>query len=205
MRKPKIRELIEAVKSLLSWPYTTKFPRVATPVPEGFRGRPRYNQDECVGCGACAEVCPARAIDIEDVVTEKGRGLRRLTHHYDMCVYCGLCQTACITDKGITLSDEYDMASYERSGMTDISEKELLFCEVCGSPIACVDHIRWIAKKIGPLAYANPSLYLTRHKKDLKALIDGAPGKKAPVGRTDQLRITCPSCRREVLFSEQWW
>ncbi len=204
MRKPKLRETIEAVRSLLSAPYTSRFPRVAPPIPDGYRGRPRYHQDDCVGCGACAEVCPARAIDIEDIVMDGAKGMRRLTHHYDICIYCGQCEAACITEKGIILSKEYDLAGDDRTKMTDFSEKDLLFCEVCGSPVACVDHIRWIAKKIGLLAYANPTIYLTRHKEELNAVMKNAGRDEGQVARSDQVRITCPSCRREILFREQW-
>ena len=204
MRKPKLRELGEAIRSLFSWPYTSRFPRVATVPPEGFRGRPKYYKDDCVGCQACAEVCPARAIDVEDIITGKGRGIRRITHHWDVCIYCGQCETACITERGIKLSLEYDLAADNRNTMTEVVEKDLLFCELCGSPIACVDHIKWIAKKVGLLAYTNPTIFLTRHKEELKSILETAPRAERPVGRADQLRITCPSCRREILFTEQW-
>ncbi len=204
MRKPKLREIGEALRSFFSLPYTSRFPKELPKVPEGYRGRPRYSKDDCVGCRACAEVCPARAIDVEDVLTSSGRGFRRLTHHYDICVYCGLCETACITEKGIRLSLEWELSGETRDTMTDSVEKDLLFCEICGSPVACVDHIRWIAKKIGLLSYANPTIYLTKHKEELKALEEQAVRDGRPVGRYDQVRITCPKCRREILFAEQW-
>jgi len=204
VKKPKIRELIEAVRSLLNLPYTTKFPRSVVAPPEGFRGRPRYHKDDCVGCRACAEVCPARAIDVEDISFGGGRGLRRLTHHYDICIYCGQCEAACITEKGIMLSLEYDLAGSDRPAMTDVCEKDLLFCEICGSAVACVDHVKWIGKKIGLLAYANPTIYLTRHKEELKVMAEASKRDQRPSSRFDQVRITCPSCRREILFAEQW-
>ena len=204
MRKPKLRELAEAIRSFFSFPYTSKFPNITVTPPEGFRGRPRYHKEECVGCKACAEVCPARAIDVEDVLVKSGRGFRRLTHRYDVCIYCGQCEAACITGEGIKLSLEWELSGNERASMTDIVEKDLLFCELCGSAIGCVDHLKWIAKKVGLIAYANPSIYLTRHKEDLKALPGVSQRDERPVGRYDQMRITCPSCRREVLFTEAW-
>jgi formate hydrogenlyase subunit 6/NADH:ubiquinone oxidoreductase subunit I len=42
MRYPKIRELIEAVKSLLSRPYTSNFPRRPLEPAKRFRGKPEY-------------------------------------------------------------------------------------------------------------------------------------------------------------------
>lgn len=204
MRKPKLRELIEAIRSLLSWPYTSRFPKIMPVPPEGFRGRPKYSKADCVGCGACAEVCPARAIDVEDLSFGDGRGVRKLTHRYDVCIFCGQCEAACITEKGIKLSLEYNLAADRRDGMTDIVEKDLLFCEICGRPIACVDHIKWIAKKVGLLAFTNPTVYLTRQKHDLLTIIASSPREAKPVTRFDHMHITCPSCRREILFREQW-
>ena len=66
MRKPKLRELKEAVTALVKGPYTSKFPKVAPTVPEHFRGTPTYVEEDCVGCGSCAQVCPAGAIEIVD-------------------------------------------------------------------------------------------------------------------------------------------
>jgi len=204
MRKPKLREIGEAIKSLFRRPYTSKFPQAAVKPPEGFRGRPRYHKEDCVGCQACVEVCPARAIDVEDILMSPGRGFRRLTHRYDVCIYCGQCEAACITGEGIKLSLEWELSGIERPSMTDVVEKDLLFCEICGSPIGCTDHLKWIAKKVGLIAYANPTIYLTRHKEDLKLLLQAAARDDREIGRNDQVRITCPSCRREVLFTEAW-
>jgi len=59
---PKIREVIEAVKALIVGPYTSKFPKIAhTPHPN-FRGQPKFNEEKCVGCLACEQVCPVEAI-----------------------------------------------------------------------------------------------------------------------------------------------
>jgi len=204
MKKPKLRELFEALRSFFSLPYTSSFPRTVSEVPDGFRGRPRFYEEFCVGCKACVEVCPAKAIDVEDIAFLPGKGIRKLTHHYDVCIFCGQCEEACITEKGIMLSKEYDLASDDRAQMTDVVSKDLLFCELCGSPVSCVDHIRWIAKKIGLLAYSNPTLFLTRNKEELKVLAAETKADKREIVRADQLRVTCPACRRDILFREQW-
>ena len=203
MKKPKLRELWEAVKALIKGPYTSKFPKVMTVPPKGFRGRPKYHPDDCVGCKACAEVCPARAIDVEDIITEKGKGFRRLTHRYDVCIYCGQCEKACITDKGIQLSDEYNLVLEDRAKATDVAEKELVFCERCGEIVGAKDHIKWIAKKLGSLAFANPNILLMRHDElDLLTHSIGAEGES--LKRVDHLKVLCPKCRRESIFEEQW-
>ena len=63
IRLPKVRELGEAIKALAEVQYTGNFPFSPVEVPLGFRGKPQFYEDDCVGCLACLEVCPARAID----------------------------------------------------------------------------------------------------------------------------------------------
>jgi len=203
LKKPKLRELWEAIKALVKGPYTSKFPKVLTVPPKGFKGRPKYSPDDCVGCGACAEVCPARAIDVEDIVESKGKGIRRLTHHYDICIYCGQCEKACITDKGIVLSDEYNMVLEDRSKALETAEKELVFCERCGEIVDAEDHIKWTVKKLGPLAFANPNALLVRHK-ELGLLPYSVGKEEGTLPRVDHLKVLCPKCRREAIFEEQW-
>ncbi len=202
MKWPKLRELKEAVRSAISKPYTTRYPFEPSVPPEGFRGRPKFYVDDCVGCKACAEVCPSRAIDVEDKIIND-KGWRKLTHHYDICIYCGQCERACITEKGIRLTAEYELSGTDRSLMIDEVEKELFLCERCRGIIAPVDHIRWIADKLGSLAFTNPTVLLAKHD-ELKLLEEIAPWGEPTHKRSDYIRILCPNCRREVIFTEQW-
>jgi len=200
MRTPKLRELKEAITSLVSPAYTSKFPFTPlTPAP-AFRGQPEYHEEDCIGCGACAEVCPARTIDVID----EGN-TRTLIHHYDNCIYCGQCQAYCTTKKGIILSNtKFDLAVFNRADAVTKVEKELLRCEHCGDVIGTVEHLRWIARKGGSLAVATPTLLGALHR-GLGATVDPSPrpGEK-PVGRGDSYFVMCPSCRREVYLTEDW-
>ena len=117
MRKPKLRELKEAITALLKGPYTSKFPYAPAVVPEHFRGTPTYVPDECVGCGACGQVCPAGAITIVDEYREdKGRMVRRIERNWGNCIFCSQCFEYCITDEGIKLDKDFDKST------TDIVE-----------------------------------------------------------------------------------
>jgi hydrogenase-4 component H len=198
MKLPKIRELIEAVRSLFSRPFTSRFPLEQPVIPDGFRGKPQFYEDDCVGCMACAEVCPARAIDVID---DKKKKLRTLTHHQDICIYCQQCEKACITEKGIILTKEYDLATYDRKSSITQSKKELVICQHCGEAIGCLDHIKFLAKKVGHLLYTNPTLLLARHA-ELKLLEEEKVN--SPHIRAGHLKILCPNCRREVILNEQW-
>jgi hydrogenase-4 component H len=152
MRKPKLREIKEAVTSLVKGPYTSAFPFAPAKTYEAFRGQPQFHEEDCIGCGACAEVCPARTIDVID----EGN-TRTLIHHFDNCIYCGQCEANCTTKKGIILSDKFDLAVFDREQAVTSVEKELVRCEHCGDVITTVDQLKWIARKVGSLSVANPA------------------------------------------------
>jgi len=196
---PKVRELIEAIKALIFGPYTSNFPLSQPVIPDGFRGKPQFYEEDCVGCLACAEVCPARAIEYVD---DKKNKLRTLTHHQDICIYCQQCEKACITEKGIKLTKEYDLATYDRKSSVTRSKKELVICGHCGEVVAPLDHLRFLAKKVGHLLYANPTLLLARHD-ELKLLEPDRPDQ-SPHPRAGHLKMLCPNCRREIILKEQW-
>jgi hydrogenase-4 component H len=202
VKKPGIfqfRILKEAVTAALFGPYTSKFPAVIPVPPDGYRGKPEYSKEDCVGCGACAEVCPARAIEIKD---DKVKKVRTLTHRQDVCIYCGQCEKACITEKGIRLTKEYILATYDRKQAYSTVEKELVICENCGEVVGCLDHLKYLAKKVGHLLYANPTLLMARHD-ELKLLEKELPSE-SPHKRAGHLKMLCPNCRREMILKEQW-
>jgi hydrogenase-4 component H len=106
IRKPKIRELGEAVRAIVQGPFTTKFPFEGPEIIPEFRGFPKFIDEECVRCGACAEVCPANAIEVEEIEKD-GRLFRRVRFRYDICILCGQCGALCTTGKGIEYTNEY--------------------------------------------------------------------------------------------------
>jgi hydrogenase-4 component H len=202
MQKPKIRELWEAVKVLfVEGPYTSPFPSKMTVPPETFRGKPAFNPDICIGCGACSEVCPSRSIEIID---DKEKGKRTLRLRYDICNFCGLCHICCTTKDGIDFTTDYDLAGFNRNDMVVSVEKELALCEMCGSVVATKDHLRWIAKRLGSLAYSNPTLILVGMGELTQTDKINARMNDRETSRDDLFRIICPSCRRAVYLKEEW-
>lgn len=166
MKYPKLRELKEAVTALVRGPYTLKFPKEPSPAAKRYRGKPEYHEGDCVGCGACFEVCPSRAIEMDDTGYMSAGSAnkvprRKLTVRYDHCIFCGQCQASCITEKGIMLSNEYNLATFDRTQARDEVEKELILCSDCKTPIGCKDHLIWLYRKLGPLAFSNPVLFLS--------------------------------------------
>lgn len=202
MRAPKIREVGEAVRSLLSRPITTRFPAEAPVLPEGFRGITRYDETTCIGCGACAQVCPAKAIEMVDDLTG-AKPVRRLTIRYDVCIFCGHCALNCTTETGIYNSKDYDLATLDRSSLFTSIEKELVVCEGCGAVIAARAHILWTADRLGVKRYANPTLALAASGE--LGLVDPAPSSVSePCLRPDAVRVICARCRRASVVGELW-
>ena len=203
MKLPKIRELIEAIKALIVGPYTSKFPvEPHTPHPN-FRGQPKFNEEKCVGCLSCENVCPAYAIAHDDKIDKKGAAKRTMIHYTDTCIFCGECEAACIADhEGIKLSNDWELSFFDRKEAFETIEKELELCEICGSPVACKDHLNWISEKIGELSYSNPTLYLSRLKN--LGIVDGnILSAFKDKGRSDRLKILCARCRRETTLTTE--
>ncbi|MFH0952814.1 MAG: 4Fe-4S binding protein [Verrucomicrobiota bacterium] len=193
------RILKQALTALFSKPYTTDFPKVPyEPIPQ-FRGRPRYHEDKCLGCGACAEVCPSKCIDVIDEV-DAAPPRRRLVQHVDACIWCGQCERYCVTKEGIRLGTEYDCVGFAPEDFEEKVEKELLLCELCGCVLAPVDQIRWLVDRLGPLAFTNPTVMLVAGK-DLAVVDEGVKVEGGPPRRADRILIQCPRCRRETSYA----
>ena len=205
MRKPKLRELKFAIEALIKGPYTSKFPKVPATVPEHFRGVPTYVPDDCVGCGACGQVCPAGAITVVDEYREdKKRMVRRIERNWGNCIMCSQCFVYCITKKGIILDKDFDKSTTDPADFIDTQDKELVMCEHCGSPITAVDHIRWCMDKLGELSYANQTFMVARHK-SLNLVKEAAPRADArALDRGDFIRALCPDCRAAYILSDEW-
>ena len=198
---PKLREIKEALISLFSAPYTTKFPARPDTESKGYRGMPRYDKNSCVGCGACAQVCPSRAIKMID---DPERKIRILQVDYGSCIQCGQCEEKCITaPKGIANTNFYSLA------VTDVKapeafetiEKELVLCEGCGEIIACRDHLRWINLRLGAKAYAHPNLLLLTQAEFAEV---NASKPKESIRREDQILTVCAKCRQRIVTADEF-
>ncbi|AEP11228.1 NuoI/complex I 23 kDa subunit family protein [Chloracidobacterium thermophilum] len=110
--------------------YTEFYPEERPKVSERFRGAPRLNLDPatgdtlCIACNLCALACPENCINVgavNRVVMEDGKPKKKkvlATYVYDTsrCMFCDLCVEACPTDC-IELTQEFELASYNRAGM----------------------------------------------------------------------------------------
>ena len=101
----------ELIRHLLKKPVTLRYPFEKLPPVKGLRGKHVWDSDRCVGCGLCSTDCPSFAIEMI------GKGLKaELKIYLGRCLFCGQCEEVCPVN-AITMTEEYELASYDRAGM----------------------------------------------------------------------------------------
>jgi formate hydrogenlyase subunit 6/NADH:ubiquinone oxidoreductase subunit I len=94
---------------------TTTYPDVAEPAPPAYRGQVLLQTNRCIGDGACARICPSRAIHVHVEVKLDEAWSWELDDA--RCVFCGLCAEACPTE-AILISNEFELAVRDRADLT---------------------------------------------------------------------------------------
>jgi formate hydrogenlyase subunit 6/NADH:ubiquinone oxidoreductase subunit I len=194
-----LRELKEAVIAVFSFgSYTTKFPKVPCEVPESLRGKPQFDDESCIGCGACANICPTNALIMEDYPDEE-IPVRRITQRTDACIFCANCSDGCTTTDGINMSQEWDLATLDRESLKEVREYELQICESCGAVIGTKKHLVWLYDQLGALAYTNPALLLAKSGELTTSPPESPKPEEEEGSQTpDFMRIICPKCKSKL-------
>jgi len=193
------RILKQAFRAVFSPAFTTRFPAEPYEPQESFRGRPRFHVDDCIGCGACAQVCPSKCIDVTDDL-DASPPMRHLVQHLDACILCGQCERYCPTQEGIRMSREWDFAGFAAEDFEERAAKELVMCEVCGDLVAPADQLRWLAERLGAASFANPTLMMFAGQR-LGYVEPGVKSRSDTVLRADRMAIQCPKCRRRTALA----
>lgn len=200
MPLPKLREIKEALASLVSRPFTALYPAGPKAEFPSYRGFPRFDPAACVGCGACAQVCPSQAIEVADDAEAR---VRRLSVDHGSCMQCGQCQEKCITGKGIVNTTAYSLSLADPAAPEAVHgiEKEIVLCEVCGTVIGARDHLLWVKDRLGAKAYAHPNLLLA----EARELGGIAPSRtKSRLRREDQIKEACAKCRQRIVTLDEF-
>lgn len=98
--------------------------KLPSPLPSSKKKMMVYDK-KCIGCGACATVCPAYCISISD-----NKKYRILDINVANCIYCGLCGEVC-PEKAITLIPGNELPSFNKESLHHELRIKLKRCEHC--------------------------------------------------------------------------
>ncbi|NKQ41492.1 MAG: 4Fe-4S dicluster domain-containing protein [Sulfurovum sp.] len=107
---------------------THEYPFAPYEVAEGFRGKPEYTYELCIGCTACAVACPSNAMNVQ-----LNEAKDKLVWKFDCgrCIYCGRCDEVCPTG-AVALGDNFETAvRLNKEDLIETGELELQACVRC--------------------------------------------------------------------------
>ncbi|HTU01899.1 MAG TPA: 4Fe-4S dicluster domain-containing protein [Candidatus Sulfotelmatobacter sp.] len=162
---PRPQALLRALAEALRLPLDSTTPLALAAA--AYRGAPQVDAGKCMGCGACAHVCPADAIEIRD----EG-GQRLVCFKRGDCIFCATCQDAC-PSQAIQLAPA-DQGWFTDRRTTAPTAVALAACPACGTVCVSPRQIDWVMRK-------------------LDETLDGNGAARAGVQRGLAL---CPACRR---------
>lgn len=110
-------------------------------VMEGY-GFPKWNEDECIGCGTCYLNCPEGVIKMDD-----RDGWRYIGHNSYDCRTCRICEEMCPQD-AIEIKHGFDLTQFLEGGVVEDVHMSLRVCSVCNETFATDRQLDTVKSKI---------------------------------------------------------
>lgn len=139
---------------------TYDYPLAPYEVPEGFRGKPSYDYEKCIGCTACAVACPSNAINVK-----LNQDKSKLVWEFNCarCIFCGRCDEVCPTN-AVMLSKEFEIAvKFNKEDLMERGELELQHCEVCKKPFTTKKLIAYDLERLKRVGWSEETLEEKTH------------------------------------------
>lgn len=147
------RAVKEALKGLGNC-VTIKYPfGPPAHLPEGFRGKIQIDKEKCMGCGACAMLCPSSADTAID-----GPEFRTIRIMFGRCVFCATCQEVC-PPEALKLTKEFDLTTYKLEEASVSNDIPWAKCANCGHVLSPSPQLDWGIKSV--LEKIDPSVKAT--------------------------------------------
>lgn len=106
----------KALKGIVSKPSTEKYPFVKKEAPKGYRGKIKFNAENCIACGMCIRVCAPGAITMtKGEKTNEGENIT-MDFSLNSCTFCKMCEDFC-PRKAIELTNEYSMIATDKNDL----------------------------------------------------------------------------------------
>ncbi|TPG64997.1 formate hydrogenlyase complex iron-sulfur subunit [Ewingella americana] len=116
---------------------TVDYPAKPLDLSPNFRGKPLYNPQQCIACGACANACPSNALTMTPA--DDGETIR-WSLFLGRCIFCARCEEVCPT-AAIALSQEFELAVWRKEDLFEIADFAVCHCQQCGKAYAAQKEI----------------------------------------------------------------
>lgn len=124
---------------------TVLYPFQKPLVTSEFRGKISIDPSICMGCGACANVCPPNAL----ILTCCGDTVV-LNYFIGRCIFCGRCAEVCPT-QAIMVTNEFELASFTTEDLNETVIHTQTECHHCGSRYRLTPRIKQFVIQRVPL------------------------------------------------------
>lgn len=171
-----VKELLKNLKQCVTIDYpagTWPGKKYSQIVPYG-RGMHEFDEEKCVGCGACASMCSNKTIKLVD---EEGK--RTVSIYLGRCMFCGKCQDIC-PEEALKLTPKYELASINKQNLYVKNSLNMVKCESCEKFIYTEKQINSVKNRV--LENLKPETKETV-KLDMEKYLN-----------------LCPDCRKKLSF-----